>query len=204
MLVTLMTFSGFAQASDNEEAEPDSVSVGLGFGVIGPSMGVLGRSSFFFSSPGVNVPIQLSEHFRLEPGLSFSWSQSEDEHSDSASGTDSSGYSLSAGLGAYYTGSHRPVSIFVGPRVSYGSGFYQFDGSDGFETKSGSVTVDGVFGLEFWAAPSIAFGGETYLGYGYSWTEWGTMGAPLSGSELTGSTNHRVSAGGGIFLRWFI
>jgi hypothetical protein len=149
-------------------AEPDESIPTVGVGV-GVSLGNAFSGGSPFTSPvAVYVPINISEHFRLEPSFGY-WYVGKGTSTTILNGSASQGgYDVDVGLGAFYV--FRPVhpfAVYLGGRLGLNFSGNSEQPLSGVITETSELDfyVSPTLGLEWSIVRAFSVGGEAQAAF---------------------------------------
>jgi hypothetical protein len=202
-LVTIAFIGVLWSASTRADAEDRSIPL-LGAGV-GVSVGNTFSGGPTTSSPvSVYVPINLAEHFRLEPSFGF-WYVGKGLSTTVVEGsTSNGGYAVDVGLGAFYV--FRPVppfSVYLGGRVGANFSGSSEESQVGVTTSlsEADLYANPTMGLEWAVARSFSVGGEAQLGLRWYLDPTVTVGGV---SETVSRSKFGTGLEAVVFMRFYL
>lgn len=166
----MLFFSGIRVQAQDEKTDLDLPVLGIGLHVeqFKANELMLSYTSSLLMTT-FTVPINLTDHFRLEPEIGFmvntEFLTSEDEDEDDREYNSSGFYS---GLGAYYMFQRERLNFYAGAKFRIKSatmeGHYIINGESAIE-KGFSFGLGPVLGFEYFFGNHFSFGGELGLDY---------------------------------------
>lgn len=154
--------TSFAQSDESNLELPK-----FGIGLHGEQYKISDAIHNYYSAYTSTVlfPINITQHFRLEPEIGMFWLHEKDE--------DENNLGVSSGLGIFGMFQRGKVNIYAGGRIIYNKaniqGTYSMNGESSTE-KYNSLKVGPSFGFEYFLAKNFCIGGEMGLRYSYSKT----------------------------------
>jgi hypothetical protein len=192
VLISCLFLSGrsFAQ-SDQSSMALSPVGVGLHAEQYKIGDAIVSEYSIITYASTVLIPINCSQHFRIEPEIGMLWMHSKEE--------EESNVGVSIGTGAFAMFQREKINLYTGGRIIFNrsnmGGYYNYAGIE-VDLKLTIIQVGPAFGFEYFLCPDFSIGGETGLQYSFS-----KMKAPIPNADDIESTNHAIHFDSGIFVR---
>jgi len=192
VFICCFLFSGisFAQ-SDESSVVLRPVGVGLHAEqykigeVIGADYSVVAYTST------VLVPINCSQHFRIEPEFGMLWMHNKEE--------EESNLGVSIGVGMFGMFQREKINLYAGGRFMFSKaemgGFYYYNG-DQLDVKTTIIRVGPAFGFEYFLCKNFSVGGEAGFRYVFS-----KMKVAIPVYDDVESTTHMINFDSGLFVR---
>ncbi len=211
-ITTALLWPSQSQAQTKNERNAPQKTFGVGV------MSALNRVTLENPNPNalLLIPIQVSDHFRIEPELGFTSFSTEIVNDETREGTESSNLALRGGLGLLYTqrvsrktvlmGGARLGAISVKREGSFagatnlGGGGGATGESQTFKTSQTTLYGTIVTGAEYFLSPSISLGGEFQLTFQRA-GELETSGEGVQDNTTESSLS--VTTNGLLTLRWY-
>jgi len=192
VFLSCLLFSGnsFAQ-SDESSMVLSSIGVGLHAEqykigeVIGADYSIVAYTST------VLVPINCSQHFRIEPEFGILWMHNKEE--------EESNLGVSIGVGMFGMFQREKVNFYGGGRFMFSKanmGGYYYYGGDQLDVRMTIIRVGPAFGFEYFLCSNFSIGGEAGFRYGFS-----KMKVAIPNADDEESTTHMLNFDSGLFVR---
>jgi hypothetical protein len=186
--------------ADGEERQIPLIGAGVGVSIGNTYSG--GPTS---SSPvSAYVPINVAEHFRIEPSFGF-WYVGKGLSTTVVEGsTSNGGYAVDAAVGLFYV--FRPVppfSVYLGGRIGMNFSGSSEESPLGVTTSisESDVYVNPTMGLEWAVARSFSVGGEAQLGLRFYLDPTLTVGGV---SEVVSRSKFGTGLEAIVFMRFYM
>lgn len=141
----------------------------------------------------VLFPLNLTQHFRLEPEIGLLW-MNDDEENETSLG-------ISSGLGIFGMFQREKLNFYAGGRIMFDKskigGYYNYNG-ESIPLKYYSIKVGPAFGFEYFLSNNFSLGGE--IGTRYSYSKSRLEDPDMDDEE---STSNKFNFDSGLFLRVF-
>jgi hypothetical protein len=156
----------------------------VGVGLHGEQYKISEALSNYYSAytSTVLIPINLKQHFRLEPEVGMLWFNSKSDNQKS--------YGTSTGLGAFYMFQRGKVNFYTGLRFMFDQGKVKnYSSTDGESStdKFTDIKVGPALGFEYFLVNNFSVGGEIGLQY--------------TSSKMADLKNQMFNFDSGLFMR---
>jgi hypothetical protein len=164
LIILMAVFSIFMYTDTRAQSETDNTRMPVfGIGLHVEQFKVLelvGDYAIFTTK--VLLPLNLSQHFRIEPEVGFLWMNNKDDELKDLG--------ISSGLGIFGMFQRDKVNFYAGGRVGYNAGSSEGNYMINDETvtqKFITIRVGPTIGFEYFFSRNFSFGGEAGVSYSY-------------------------------------
>jgi hypothetical protein len=198
MLLSGINCTNFLHAQSEESK---LVLPKIGLGIHGEQYRItdaLDDNYLFAYTTSILMPINLTQHFRIEPEVGLLWLSSSDNDPDT---DDDVNLGVTGGLGIFGMWQRDRLNFYAGGRFTLNQGkvegAYTYNGESG-TLKTFGVEFGPVAGFEYFLGKNFSLGGEMGLGYKYSKSN---QEIPFPDTDDEETTTSKITFNTGIFVR---
>ena len=193
LLVSGFLFTGISYGQTSDESGLSLATIGIGLHAEQYKISDIFDSYYSAYTSTVLVPINLTQHFRLEPEIGMMWMKNKDD--------DKGDIGISSGLGIFGMFQRGKVNIYAGGRLLLDKAKvnddYYYNG-DYLPLKYTRFKVGPSFGFEYFLAKNFCIGGEIGVRYAFAKS---LIEIPNADDEEDSATT--INFDSGLFIRLF-